>query len=303
MKFAINNKIVKFNIGVTGTDLHVETAEVNEIEVTVEGLRKNTSEELFEINLEDDILTIKEKKGSLKNIGGMFSVGGIFSGNGFSGADIKMVIPSSLTTEGKIGTVNGDVKVSNLTYNGKVASVSGDIILFSVVGNITVGTVSGDVKIEKSKLNEISIGTVSGDVEIESEFDLADDGQVKTVSGDIDLNATEYLTDKKIVIKTVSGDFSKKGKITDEDIVFKNKRNKKSGSHDFKFKFDFLGENIHKIVNSTVKNAMNAVFSLEKADISVNTGKDKEDSVVKILKMVEDGKISADEAAKLIESL
>ena len=48
---------------------------------------------------------------------------------------------------------------------------------------------------------------------------------------------------------------------------------------------------------------MNAVFSLEKADISVNTGKDKEDSVVKILKMVEDGKISADEAAKLIESL
>ena len=296
MKYTLNEKKVQFEIGVTSSDLTIEASEVGEFEVIVEGLRKNTSEEIFEIDYSNGILKIKEKKGGMK------IMSGFFSGDN-SSADIKIKLPIGVTTEGKVGTVSGDIDIDGIAYNGKIGTVSGDIKLHSVDGDITIGTVSGDIDIEKGKLKGVSFGTVSGDIQIESEFDISNEGQIKTVSGDINLNAIEYLTDKKIHIKTVSGDISKKGKITDENIISTNKRYKHSKDKNFDFEFNFLGEKIQKIVNSTVKNAMKSFASIEKADISVNTDKEKGESVEKILTMVEDGKISADEAAKLIKAL
>jgi DUF4097 and DUF4098 domain-containing protein YvlB len=108
-------------------------------------------------------------------------------------------------------TASGDIQAIRLSGQAfKALSQSGDISLSeATVPVVSIETVSGDAAIKNASGRTIRVRAVSGDVEAENvAFD--DDTNLDTVSGCIDMEPRDALTQGTIHLATISGDVSVK---------------------------------------------------------------------------------------------
>jgi len=107
-------------------------------------------------------------------------------------------IPKSTLTKLELKTASGDINVPINLTNVNLKTISGDINLFQAI-NAKVETTSGDMKI--TEVEYLNAKTISGEVEVGFIKKQCD---IKTTSGDIDLDVINLLENSKIT--TISGD-------------------------------------------------------------------------------------------------
>jgi len=231
-------------VSIPSGDIVVETADVTESIVTVEG-----SEKLVEQTLVEQVgnrITVQYR--GKQGFGITIEIGGFSIGSGeklkvhakiphASAADLTtasadMNIDGSLrkldtksaagdlsmrgTIEGPatVKTVSGDVTLDEVGGDVTVNSVSGDVRIADVRGSVRSKSVSGDVRIDRAGGPEATLQSVSGDIRLGVAAGTNVDVDANSVSGDLDsevpLGSDLGLAPGPTLVvrgKTVSGDF------------------------------------------------------------------------------------------------
>jgi hypothetical protein len=231
-------------VSIPSGDIVVETADVTESIVTVEG-----SERLVEQTLVEQVgnrITVQYR--GKQGFGITIEIGGFSIGSGeklkvhakiphASAADLTtasadMSIDGSLrkldtksasgdlsmrgTIEGPatVKTVSGDVELDEVGGDVTVNSVSGDVRIADVRGSVRSKSVSGDVRIDRAGGPEATLQSVSGDIRVGVAAGTNVDVDANSVSGDLDsevpLGSDIGLAPGPTLVvrgKTVSGDF------------------------------------------------------------------------------------------------
>jgi hypothetical protein len=106
------------------------------------------------------------------------------------------------------GTVSGDVNGRGLRGEVSIRSVSGDVSLTDVTGKVVEATtVSGDVRLVDITADEVVAETVSGDVTFSGSVSAQGRYDLKTLSGDVDMQVPRDAG-AEVTVATFSGDFS-----------------------------------------------------------------------------------------------
>lgn len=307
-------KTIEVHISIKSGDVSVHSSDGDMIEVDLPDLRKGTLDEMFEMTMYDNKLTIKEKKPSFSGMN--------FLNFGNSCSDMTLSLPKSVSYSGELSLYNGDLSVQNVrlsgsvnTYNGdisfqnteadhlKVNSYNGDLSMKNYKGGLAVEQFNGDISCQGCELTAMQIKSFSGDIEIRGSFDLKEDGVITTMSGDISLNAEKYLSDKYIRISTMSGDQDIQGNIPEDKIIVKNQMR----NHGMEFMKGF--KPMMKGIFGSIGGSMTEQKDQVKTEV-FNTSDDKREAAEKkdanierILQMLADGKINFEESERLINLL
>lgn len=112
--------------------------------------------------------------------------------------------------------VSAEIDIVDVQGPLRLRTVSGDASCVEYKGQVEANSVSGDLRFERSRLRSPDLVAVSGDVSVEGEIAGPDEGRVKTVSGDVELELVEGSYD--IAFKTLSGslDCDIEGRVTTE---------------------------------------------------------------------------------------
>ncbi len=185
---------------------------------------------------------------------------------------LEVGIPSSILFL-EIGCVSGDMICENLNLkNLKLVSVSGSIEVDKTSSREAfLRTLSGDIRINSSEIDKIVLSSVSGDVKIK--HSSGKEWDITTTSGDIELIFPGY-PNARILPRTMRGDL-----VTSLPYILEGKEY-------------VFGEGKLKIL---VKSAS--------GDLSLRSETSENEYVKKILKMLYEGKISKEEAERLIKEL
>lgn len=238
-KEKFNRTIKNIELNFISEDIEIEGSE-NVSDITFERGKEGVT-----VEENKDRLIIKSKsKGIHIDIFGFKISEGIFTEN------VKIIVPSNINLS--INNISGDIDVENINGDVKLKTVSGDIRLEDIKGDVDCYTLSGDIRINNisgefnitSKSGDISINniekegfikTYSGDLKIKDgnfekillstfsgdqrvdNVNINDSMEIKTMSGDIDINL--LTKDIKILIETKSGEgkINYEGKITNID--------------------------------------------------------------------------------------
>lgn len=169
----------RIRIAVPSGSIHVETADVAEATVEVEG----PSEDDFKIELHRGDLVIEAPRK------------GLFGARGQH--QISVVAPHRSELDANVAST--DVETRGTCGEVEVNSASGDVALDRVDGRLHVNTASGDVEV-KHVSGETRINSASGDVVVgEAESDV----RVRTASGDVELRS---VVRGKVEVQSASGD-------------------------------------------------------------------------------------------------
>ncbi|MCP4749275.1 MAG: DUF4097 domain-containing protein [Proteobacteria bacterium] len=305
MNFSFESDDLRLEMTLVKADIEIIEMEREDIELACPELRKKTAHEIFDISFSGSTLIVKEK-----GLGRFPAYTSLFDDS--MKTDLKLRIPKNIKVTGFVSDVNGNVDIESIDLSGKVKTISGNIrigdiaaerlYLNSVSGDIRVGslngplvanTVSGGIGLAGGTIKTLSVKTVSGDISIAAAFDLEEDGSVDTVSGGIKLNVFTYNSDKNVYLSTLSGSIAVDGDYPEEK--FQTKR-----------RMPFLKNRPFKDFMPTVKNIISNFSAMKDgAGIEIHTKAEGEDgkSVEMVLEMLAQGKISADEATKLIETI
>lgn len=173
----------------------------------------------------------------------------------------------------EISTVSGDITCEG--FNLKIiksVSVSGGVEIDKISSREAFfKTLSGDIKIVSSEIDKIILSSVSGDVKIKNSF--GGEWDITTTSGDIILIFSGY-PNVRILPRTMKGDI-----VTNLPYMLEGKEY-------------VFGEGKLKIY---VKSAS--------GDLLLRSETSENEYVKKILKMLYEGKISKEEAERLIKEL
>lgn len=307
-------KTIEVHISIKSGDVSVNSSDSDMIEVDLPDLRKGTLDEMFEITMNDNKLTIKEKKTSFSGMN--------FLNFGNSCSDMTLSLPKSVSYSGELSLYNGDLSVQDValsgsvnTYNGdisiqkvkadhlKVNSYNGDLSLMNFNGSLTVEQFNGDVSCQQCVLTGIHLKSFSGDIDLKASFNLLEDGSITTMSGDVSIYGEEYLTEKCINISTMSGDQEISGNIPEDKITVKNKMR----NHGMEFMKGF--KPMMKGIFGSIGGSMTEQKDQVKTEV-FNTSDDKREAAEKkdanierILQMLADGKINFEESERLINLL
>ena len=178
--------------------------------------------------------------------------------------------------------------------NLKINIVNGDLSIKEIDGKLKVNNVNGDVQLRESNYKGININNVNGDIIVDGDYELEEDAKIKIVSGDIKLNCKEYKNDKKIVISSVTGD----NVVSDtfpEGVVVQH-----GGLKELK-NLKFLKDSFKPMIKQFKEHFKHMPF--DKVKEEVNPKKNNEENIQLILNMLSEGKISAEDAEKLISAL
>jgi hypothetical protein len=231
-------------VSIPSGDVIVETADVDESVITVEGSEKLV-EQTFVEQVGDRIsVQYRGKQG----FGITIEIGGFSIGSGEKlkvHAKIPHASAAELTTAsadmnidgtlskldtksasgdlamtGKVDgaatvkTVSGDVKLDEVGGDVTVNSVSGDVRIADVRGSVRSKSVSGDVRVDRAGGPEATLQSVSGDIRLGVAAGTNVDVDANSVSGDLDsevpLGSDIGLAPGPTLVvrgKTVSGDF------------------------------------------------------------------------------------------------
>lgn len=314
MNSVINSDTLKVEINTLNADVEIIDTDGEELSVDFGDLRKNSAEEVFDIKFSEDKLEIRQKVKKLS----AFSDTGDFCA--------RVSVPRRCGVEGLSVTVSGEIRVSGIaklnavfkTKSGDISftdsgegsceagTISGDIAINGFKGCVKTSTISGDTVITGAVFEKLTSKSVSGDISASGEFKLKENCVVSSVSGDIDLDIKSLNSDKEFILKTVSGDVNINGERPAEEKI---RISQVKG--DFS-KFENFGADISKTFGSAFMNIAKNIKShlrnvSEDPDASVKEEirdtKKEQQSVQTILNMVSEGKISVDEAEKLIKAL
>lgn len=306
MKYSIENQQLRLDLSLSKSSIEIiETADES-VELEFSGLRKKTVDEVFTVNFRNNRLIIKEK--SVRN-SPMFDT--IFNSGWTS--DVKLKIPSQTALSGTISTMKGDVTAAKLDFCGRMKTMAGRITvkeltsdgaeIQNIGGNIRIDkfegflkakSVAGKITIEDGVFKDLSVRGVAGDVRLIGHFDLENDGEVNTLSGDIHLNIMSFKGDAMILVSTLSGNPDVVGEFPVDAVQIKRR-------------MPFIKNHPFKSFFPSMKNSWASFFSMSKDDeveveVEAETVSDDE-NVKMILQMLSEGKISAEEAEKLIKAL
>ncbi|MDD5529728.1 MAG: DUF4097 family beta strand repeat-containing protein [bacterium] len=325
-KYPVKKDSLSISIALASYDLSIEGCEGNE--VIIETDDKETADKRLTISMEGKELRITENSG--------------ISFGRYEG-ELVLRLPLKKQYSGGCKVASGDVEIKNVFYNGIIKSASGDIAIESLKGDIEIGTtsgdielndiegnanvhsMSGDIEINDGTIHSLDIATTSGDISFCGKLLLEKDCFIKSVSGDIELdisNAENLLIESK----TLSGDIEIEGdySVSKEDkngykhlslITVSGDINVELGDdcknvyattvkardsfhragHGI---FDRMIHNgVHRTIDEAVKRAPRGVEIVENEEPS------RTEHISRILKMLEDGKVNAEQARELIDAL
>lgn len=291
------------NISLRNGDIEIKGEEGRlDIEVDIPELRKNSISEIYDLKFEGNELLISEKK----------------SGRGFKfmdfsgGSDVFVKVPKELKSKGKIVLYSGDMTFENLKFEGSANTYSGDILLKDIDANkivinsyngdvtaerfngaLNIGQYNGDISIKRGKISGLKAKNYNGDVEINADFTLEEDSLISSMSGDVEIDFESYDGDKVLSLSSLGGDIDLSGDYPEDKVVIKKK-------------MDFGGKELFKGFKPMIKNIF-STFNANKDNIEVEVEEKKDkktdDNIERVLKMVADGKITAEQAEKLINAL
>ncbi|GAC1318783.1 MAG: hypothetical protein NVSMB22_01090 [Chloroflexota bacterium] len=106
-----------------------------------------------------------------------------------------------------VESVSGDVQMNTVEGAVTVTSVSGDLAARDLAGMLVVRTTSGHVEVERARLQRFNLHSVSGDFSLDTPLVAGEHYFARTVSGDLHLRVPP-TTGALIQLRTTSGDVS-----------------------------------------------------------------------------------------------
>ena len=305
MKYDLKSNEITVQITLMNSDLEITGADRNDLEVDFSELRRNAADEIFDISFENNNLKISQKSKKLSQF---------TSGDDFT---VKITVPKTSELNTAIDDLSGDISVSEIgSLSGSIKSKSGDIKInsidnlqaeiSSIIGNINeckgslfTSTVSGDIEAGEMDCSHVRAKSVSGDMNIKGSFELKEDAVLNTVSGDINIDFKKYSGESLIHLKTVSGDIEMTGNKPEDDKVRIS-----TVKGDFS-NFNPMGKDFFKTwtFGSAFKNLKDHIKDVsENNSVSeIKESKKDDQNIQTILNLLAEGKITADEAEKLIK--
>ncbi len=305
MKFNLEGKQLELDISLSKSGVTFQEGDGDSLELVFSGLRKKTIEEVYQIGFRNNRLYVKEKGRSRHSpvIDAVFSTA--------LSSDLILMMPRDVLLSGKISSLKGDIKAGRLDFRGELKTVTGRIevdeiesdglSVQNIGGNTRFGAVNGYLKgktvagrftVEKGKFKDLTVRGVSGDIRISGEFDLEDDGEISSLSGAIQLDIREFLGDSSLILSTLSGQVSVTGEYPEDAVHIKRR-------------MPFFKDHGLKSVFSPMRDMCSSFFSKSKdeVEVEVESAEADESHVKMILEMLSQGKISAEEAERLIKAL
>lgn len=315
MKFTIEDQKLELDISLSKSSLLIQESEGDEVELECTGLRRKTAEEIFSIAFRNNRLLIKEKN---PNHSPVFA--SLF--NATAEGEVVVKIPRQTLISGKAKTVKGTIKTGKINFTGELRSVMGKVSVKEIItdgleiqnigGGIFVGkldgffngkTVAGEITVEGGRFLEVKVSSISGDVRLSGDFELEADSDISTVSGSVYLDVKKYKEGKELLISTLSGNTSIVGQYPEDWITikpkmpfFKNHPFKNFGPSMKDMCSSFFAFS-HKSDNDSSSEAETEV------EVEVESQPDSKESTKMILQMLSEGKISVEEAERLIKAL
>ncbi|MCK4979820.1 MAG: DUF4097 family beta strand repeat protein [Candidatus Delongbacteria bacterium] len=303
MNYPIENNNLNLKLTLVDGDIQITGEERQDIEIELGDLRKNTADEVFDISYENGDLSIiqKDSKKLLKT----FNIKGV---------DVQIKLPSKIILSGEVKNVSGDINFQDISeYAGSISTRNGDVeinkikdadIKINIVngdlsaketdGKFKINNVNGDVRLKESNYKAININNVNGDILVDGSYELEEDAKIKIVSGDIKLNCNDYKNERKIVISSVTGDNVVSDKFPEGVII------QHGGLKELK-NLKFLKDSFKPMIQQFKEHFKHMPF--DKVKEEVNPKKNDEENIQLILKMLSEGKITAEDAEKLISAL
>ncbi|PID30660.1 MAG: hypothetical protein CR982_01025 [Candidatus Cloacimonadota bacterium] len=278
-------------------DIKIVQSNDENLTLEFEKVRKGTLNEVIEIEFNDNFLHVSQKDEKTK----------LFKSIDCS---LTLSLPKGIKYNSEIKNFNGDISIKDIDQKLKLESFNGDVDIENSNSHISgtiyrgdleisqstleldIKNMSGDIDIKDSKIKTLAIKSYSGDLEIKSsDFNLLENGTIKSFAGDITIDAKSYMGEKNISAKSLSGDI-KINNIPEHLVEVEN----------LKSNIPIMNSNLGSKLSSIMKNFS---FGVNKnIEVEVNTKDDNKGSNIdRILKMLEDGKISSEEATKLILAL
>jgi DUF4097 and DUF4098 domain-containing protein YvlB len=308
---------LKLYVKLARYDLSVEECEGSDVIVEVDDLER--ADKALDVRFEENALKIVRKSGAsnIRNGGEIvlkMPVGKKCSGECKSASgDIEM---AGISFSGSIDTASGDIELSSLKDGTDLdlKSASGDVSVREINGRIGAHSVSGNIEVEDSSLSGLISRTVSGDFTFSGKLLLGENAIVKTVSGDISIDCRE-AENLGIGVKTMSGEIEIDGSYSsewNEEAEKGSKLSLKTVSGEISVD---VGENAKNVCvqSKSAKGArafkmfgtadFKEMFSHMPRGVKVGQGESRGDQVSRILKMLEQEKVTAGEATELIDAL
>lgn len=308
MKYDLNSNEMSLQITLLNSDLEISGSERADLEIEFSDLRKNAADEIFDISFESNILKISQKSKRLSH----FSSGEDYP--------VKIYVPKTVIVEAAIDDLSGDIVISGIeslkgnvktksgdiiikevnAFDGDISSISGDIDLSSVKGSLFLSAVSGDINVSGSDITKTVVKSVSGDLKIDGSFSLTEDAVIGTVSGDISINFISFAGENKMILKSISGDVDLTGNKPADDKIIVSQLKGDFANFNPMGKDFFRGSfgSVFKNLKDHIKNVSDINSTSE-----IKETKEKDHNVQSILDMVAHGKITVDEAEKLIKAI
>ena len=307
MYFTLEGDQLSLALNLVKASIEVVVGDTREVELEFSELRKKTADEMFDINFWDDQLTIKEKFGRKSPM-----MSSLFDEK--LNTDLRLKIPTGITATGFITAVGGRINIGPIQFDGKLKTLNGDMNLSEMKSSrLSTNTVSGDTRIgimsgaleghsisgkfliEGGDIQMLKLRTVSGDIFCKAGLSLVEDGIIQTVSGDIKMKIPHYEGDKELFLSTLSGNTELEGTYPEEKISKKRT-------------MPFMKGAWFKDVMPTIKEFMSSMKGGHGVEVHTqwDSGRKerKENKNVKaILDMLSEGKITPDEAERLINAI
>ncbi len=307
MKYTIKNQKLELDVSLSKSSVIIQESDDKSVEVEFSGLRKKTAEEMFTFGFRNDRLFIKENSAKHYPMLDAFL-------NSNLASDVIIKIPAETPVFGKIASINGDIKSGKMEFRGElktlsgkivvddittdglnVQNISGSVFISRLIGFLKGRVVAGDLTVESGLFKEISLNSVSGDIRLNGEFQLEENGEISTVSGDIHLDIQQCLAEKILTLSTLSGSTSLVGDYPEGAIVIKP-RMPFLKNHPFKSFVPSVKDMFSSLFSSTGSNASDV-------EVETETVSEENENTKMILEMLSQGKISVEEAEKLIKAL
>jgi len=180
-------------VSIPSGDVIVETADVDESIITVEGDERLVERTVVEHDGNRLAVQYRGKQG----FGITVEIGGFSIGNG-ERLKVRAKIPHASAAE--LTTASADMNIDGTLRTLEAKTASGDLTMRGTVdGAASVKTVSGDVQLDEVG-GDLTVNSVSGDVRV---ADVGGSVRTKSVSGDIRVDRTGG---PEATLQSVSGD-------------------------------------------------------------------------------------------------
>lgn len=296
MEYEVKGACINLDIFLLAGDIVVKKGKGKTLSVEFPDLRKGALEAFIDVDYsEDEGLKIREKKSGL-TLGTRGASDLILT---LPDLPVKgtiqldkgdCIVEESLAFTGKTEIRMGDM-VFRKSLNGDLSArvVKGDLVINEMNGAMSAVTVNGDIIVRNGRLTAMNCKTVAGDISVTGDFAPEQPMRAVSVSGDIHLKALHYEGDQMVTATSVSGDVAIEGAVPEEKKKTARVENAMGG----------------KGVFSVLKLVKNLSFTRgEGPQVEVRKKESKQEmNVEMVLNMLEEGRITADQAEKLIRAL